>query len=223
MKAFDFTTVDATATASYGSFSDDDYYPAIFAGLWEATSQYKDQPAHHGYIFVLLVKDDKDKLIPFPGKFIRMEDRFNCFGEKTGFTKLMQGILGVNCYGAELQKLLVEKKFTQLEQLLGKGCAARMKLKKNDKTGKEYAYIDAITRPNEKRPCLSLDDVPDDFEIYPERVMGKIVNISDINDCAKINKIKICEGSYADSDEAVNHRAIEENTVDDVKDEFAIF
>ena len=192
MLSYDLASVNASSS-SFGSFEDGDNYPAIIVGIWEAETQYREEPVRHGIAPIVLVKDEEDALIPLAGKFLRLETGFNCFSEKANFAKLMQGLLGVKCVGAELQKAVLESEFKDIKQIVGRACSARIRLKTNDK-GKTYPYIEELMKTTEKRRGLSMNNIPNAPDIDPEKVFGKLITLPKPDEYFAIEQVHIVNG-----------------------------
>lgn len=204
MLSYNLASVNASSS-SFGSFEDGDNYPAIIVGIWEAETQYREEPARHGIAPIILVKDEEDTLIPLAGKFLRLENGFNCFSEKANFAKLMQGLLGVKCVGVELQKAVLESEFKDIKQIVGCACSARIRLKTNDK-GKTYPYIEELMKTTEKRRGLSMNNIPNAPDIDPEKVFGKLITLPKPGEYFAIEQVHIVNGK----NKAANASAISE-------------
>lgn len=200
MLSYDLASVDASSS-SFGSFEDGENYPAIIVGIWEAETQYREEPTRHGIAPIVLVKDEEDALIPLAGKFLRLESGFNCFGEKANFAKLMQGLLGVKCVGAELQKAVLESEFKDIKQIVGRACSARIRLKTNDK-GKTYPYIEELMKTTEKRRGLSMNNIPNAPDIDPKKVFGKLITLPKPDDYVAIEQVHIVNGHNKAADDS---------------------
>lgn len=186
-QGFNSNNVSASVSSSFDHGVE---YPAIIAGLWNASNEWQGK-VKHGFCVLVIVEDNDRKLV-FRSFFMSTDGYV--LGKQACYCRIMQGLLRCSDTDAALQEKVRMAGLEDITQLIGRSCLARMIIKEKD--GKAWSSIETLQGETPRFKGL---DMPSCEAIEPvdiEKVAGKFVNLTSIDDCITIPTLRVLGRSY---------------------------
>lgn len=218
-QSFNVTSVDPSSSSA--SFDHGVEYPAVIAGLWNASNEWQGK-VKHGVVVLVLVEDNSRKLV-YRSFFMSLDGYV--IGKQACYCRIMQGLLRCSDTDGALKDKINQAGLSDLTQIVGRPCLARMVLKEKD--GKTWSSIETLQGETPRFKGLEIPSVESIEPVDIEKCAGKFVNITSIDDCITIPTLRVLGRAHnpimksiaeinAERNDtvpqvAVNREAIEEN------------
>lgn len=214
-QSFNVTNVDSSSSSA--SFDHGVEYPAVIAGLWNASNEWQGN-VKHGVVVLVIVEDNSHKLV-YRSFFMSLDGYV--IGKQACYCRIMQGLLRCSDTDGALKDKINQAGLSDLTQIVGRPCLARIVLKEKD--GKTWSSIETLQGETPRFKGLEIPSVESIEPVDIEKCAGKFVNLTSIDDCITIPTLRvlgrahnpimksIAERNDATPQVAVNHEAIDEN------------
>ena len=184
--AFNTFNVDSvTPATAASSFGHGEEYPAVIAGMWNASTEYQGN-VKDGVCLVVCIEDDNKKLV-YRSMFVSLTGYV--LGQNAGYARLMRGLLRCSDSDGELKKKIVDAGLRDITGLVGRPCLARMCIK--ERGDKSWASIEALQGETARYKGLPEGVLADVEPVDVEKVAGKFIKINSLDDCKKSEKMRI--------------------------------
>lgn len=183
--AFQSFSVKTVATQTASSLDHGVEYPAIIAGLWNATTEWQGKEKHGMYMLILL-KDNNDKYV-FRGLFFGLDGYV--LGQRAAYARVMQGLLRCSDSDGILKEKITAAGLDDLTSLIGRPCLARISVR--EKGDKSWASVETVSGETARFHGLDMPKLEDIEPVDIEKVAGKFTKIVSVDDCMTIPTLRV--------------------------------
>lgn len=160
-------------------------YPALIAGLWDAQTEYQGT-VRQGVYILTLIEDGAKKLI-WRGFFVSLQGYV--LGQNAAYSKLMRGLLRCSDTDGELKDKICKTELSDIRSLVGLPCLARICVK--TKGDKSWASIETLQGETARFSGLKVPEVSQIEPVDIEKIAGKFIKISSVDDCETIKTLRV--------------------------------
>lgn len=183
--SFQSFNAESVATSTPSAFDHGVEYPAIIAGLWNASTEYQGK-VRNGMAILVILKDNKDSYI-YRSMFMSLDGYV--LGQNAAYSKIMRGLLRCSDTDGALKEKIQEAGLSDITKLVGKPCLARISVKQKD--GKSWASIETLSGEIARAKGLTVPNVDEIEPVDIERVCGKFIKIQSVDDCETIPTLRV--------------------------------
>jgi hypothetical protein len=135
---------------------------------------------------LVILKDNNDKFI-YRSMFMSLDGYV--LGQNAAYSKIMRGLLRCSDTDGALKEKINAAGLSDISTLIGRPCLARICVKEKD--GKSWSSIDALSGETSRFHGLETPKIEDIEPVDIERVCGKFIKISSVDDCVTIPTLRV--------------------------------